>query len=107
MAAASAKSRSQSRCPLERSRAPRWKSSPLLRTCLPLDALRVDDNAVALARGILLDHDRIGAGRQHAAGEDARGFAGAHGALERMSGRDFADELEPDRDLGDVAARTA
>ena len=72
-----------------RSRAPRRG-----RACLWRRAV-VDDDGVALALGVLLDHDGVGARRDDAAGEDARGFARADRAVERMSGRDLADELEP------------
>ena len=58
---------------------------------------RVDDHALAVARGVLLDHDGVGAGRDHAAGEDARGLAGMHLALERMTGCDLARDLERHR----------
>ena len=61
-----------------------------------------DDDGIALALGVLLDHDGVGTGRDDSAGKDARGFARADAALERMAGRDLADELEPRRHPGDV-----
>ena len=76
MAAASARSRSVRRRPLREQDGAAAKSSPAMRTCLPLPALAGDDHdRSALARGVLLDHDRVGARRHDAAGEDARGFA--------------------------------
>src|SRR6476661_7086638 len=56
-----------------------------------------DNDGLALTRRVFLDDDRVGAGWQDTAGEDARGFAGADRAAKRMSGRDFADDLELDR----------
>jgi hypothetical protein len=50
-----------------------------------------DDDGIALAHGVFLDDDGIGAGREEAAGEDAGGFAGGDRALERMPGRHLAD----------------
>ena len=65
----------------------------------------VDDDLVAVAAGDLLDHHGVGAGRHHAAGEDARGFAGADRAVEGMAGGDLADQLQRHRRLGHVGAR--
>ncbi len=62
----------------------------------------VHQDRIAVARGVFLDHDGVGARRQHPAGEDARGFAGADRAFERMSGRDLADDVEARRHAGDV-----
>jgi hypothetical protein len=61
-----------------------------------------NDHGAALACRVLLDHDRVGARRQDAARENARGFAGADRAAKWMSGCNFADELELDRRLGHV-----
>ena len=61
----------------------------------------MDDHDAALARRALLDHDRIGAGRNDPAGECGR-LSCADGALERVSGRHLADQPEPRRDPGYV-----
>src|SRR5262249_14433694 len=78
----------------------------------PLDAhvlafarRRGDNDGVALAHRILLDHDRVGAGRQHAAREDARGFASPDRASKGATGRTCADSWELPRRPG-AAART-
>ena len=47
--------------PLRSSTAPRLKSSPCARICRPLAVPVVDDDGVALARRVLLDHDGVGA----------------------------------------------
>ena len=79
IAAASARSRPVRRRPLvQAARRPCVKSSPAPRTCLPARRrASLTMTRVAVARGVLLDDDGVGAVRQHAAGEDARGFAGA------------------------------
>ena len=97
MAAASITSRSVRRLPRGSSTWPSLKSSPARRMCRPARSGVIDDHALAVARGVLLDHDGVGAGRDDAAGEDARGLAGAHLALERMAGRDLARDLERHR----------
>ena len=54
----------------------------------------VDADDVAVARGVLLQQDRVGAGGHHAAGEDAHGLAGADGAVERVAGGGGADHAQ-------------
>ena len=51
---------------------------------------------------VLLDDDGVGAGRHHAAGEDARGLSGADLAVERPARRDLADQLQRRRHLRDI-----
>src|SRR5436305_6823688 len=63
---------------------------------------RGDGDSVALTRGVFLDDDRVSAGGQDTAGENARGLAGADRAVKRMSSCDFADDFELDRDSGNV-----
>ena len=63
---------------------------------------RGDGDSVALTRGVFLDDDRVSAGGQDTAGENARGLAGADRAVKRMSGCDFADDFELDRHSGNV-----
>src|SRR6185312_11574827 len=52
---------------------------------LALDAGALDDDAVVLALGHLLNDDAVGAVRHHAAGKDARRLAGADQAFEWMA----------------------
>ena len=54
----------------------------------------VDADRVAVARGVLLQQDGVGAWRNHAAGEDAHGLAGADAAVERMAGGRAADHAQ-------------
>ena len=56
-----------------------------------------DDDGVALLGGVLLDRDGVGAGRQNAAGEDARRFTVADRALESVS---LLSGARPHRDAG-------
>ena len=56
-----------------------------------------DGDGVAVAHRVFLDHHGVGAVGDHAAGEDARRFAGANRAIERPARRDLADHLEPAR----------
>ena len=75
---------------------------PWPRTLRPLAVGFLDGHRVAVARGEFLDHHGVGAFRHHAAGEDARGLARFHFAVERMAGGDFADQLQLDRRLRHV-----
>ena len=75
---------------------------PLGADVLALARTGGDHDSIADAFGVLLDHDRIGAGRQDAAREDPRGLADTNRSLERMPGCHFADELEIDRYLRNV-----
>ena len=75
MAAASATSRGPRRRPAASSVSPSRKSKPRVRTWpVSMRALAHGD-LVAVARGVLLDDDGIGAGGQRRAGEDAHGLA--------------------------------
>ena len=85
--------------PLGQERRSALEVEPLGADVLPLARTGGDHDRIADAFGVLLDHDRIGAGRQDAAREDPRGLAGTNRSLERMPGRHFADELEIDRYL--------
>ena len=69
---------------------------------LALARTRADHDVIALARRILLNHDRVGARRQDAARKDPGGLAGADRSLERVPRRHFADEPEADRHFGNV-----
>ena len=59
-------------------------------------------HGIAVARGVFLNDDGVGAFRHDATRKNPRGFALADGARERPSGRNFADDLETGRDLRDV-----
>ena len=58
-----------------------------------LDAF-ADENRVAVALGVLLDDDGVGALRQRRTREDAHGLAAAEGAGEALPGRRLADHGE-------------
>jgi hypothetical protein len=60
-------------------------------------------DTVAVAGGLLLHHHRVGAVGQHAAGENARGFAWTDRVGEGPAGRDFADDFQAHRRRRDVA----
>ena len=63
---------------------------------------------VAVALGVFLDHDRVGAVGQRRAGEDARRLARAERAAEPGAGRDLGDDLAGSRArVSTSAARTA
>jgi len=53
-----------------------------------------DGDAVAVRNGSFLDHDRVGAAGDDAAGEDAHGFTRADRPIERPAGGNFADHLQ-------------
>ena len=57
---------------------------------------------VAVALGVLLDDDRVGAGRHRRAGEDARRLARADMAAEPGPGRHLGDDAQFDRDLAEI-----
>ena len=57
---------------------------------------------VAVALGVLLDYDRVGAGRQRRPGEDARGLAGADLPAEPGPGRHLGDDAQLDRDFDQI-----
>ena len=63
----------------------------------------VDRDLIAIAGGQFLDDHGVAAARHHAAGEDARGFACADLAVERMAGGDLADQLQLDGSLRDIS----
>jgi hypothetical protein len=63
---------------------------------------RLHQHALALAQGVFLDDDGIGALRHDPAGENTGGLAGAHAAGEGMARGDLADHPELGRHLGDV-----
>ena len=55
----------------------------------------VDPDGVAVPGRILLQQDRVGASRDHAAGEQPHRLSGADAAIERMPGGRGADHLQP------------
>jgi hypothetical protein len=57
---------------------------------------------VTVAPGLLLDHDRVGSLREHAARENARRFAVTDRKRKRPAGGDFADNLQAHRRIGDI-----
>ena len=63
-----------------------------------------DHHRIRLARGVLLDHDCVGAGWENPSGEDSDGFAGSNASLERMSGRNLADQPEASRHTRNVGS---
>ena len=103
MAAASARSRSVRRRPLrEQDRAAREIEAGDA-DVLALAGRRWSTTTVSPSRVVFSWITMVSApGGTHAAGEDARRFAGADRALERMPGGDFADELEPRRRGRDI-----
>ena len=66
---------------------------PCARTLRPLAVDFLDRDGLAVAGGELLNDDGVAAVGMHAAGEDARGLAGADFAVKRMPGGDFTDQL--------------
>ena len=105
MAAASITSRSVRRRPLRSSTWPCVKSMPCGAHIAALGRGLLDGDAVAVARGKLLDHHGVAAGRHHAAGENARGLACFDLAVEGMAGGDFADDLQRGRRVRHVGSR--
>ena len=65
--------------------------------CRPFAGRLFHLDVVAEALCLLLDHDRIGAFGDHAAGEDTRRFTAADGARKRPPGGDFADDFQAHR----------
>ncbi len=59
-------------------------------------------HAIAVALGVLLNDDRVGARRHRRAGKDAGGFAGADMPAEPGAGRYFGDDPQLDRDRGQI-----
>ena len=90
-AAARPTSRAVMRRPAGTTVSPRAKSWPARRMWRPALHRLVDPHGVAVARGVLLQQDGVGAWRHDAAGEQAHGLAGADAAVERMAGGGGAD----------------
>ena len=62
----------------------------------------LDLDPIAVAPRVFLDHDGVGALRQHAAGENARRLAGADRPRKRPAGGDLADYSQMRRDTRHV-----
>ena len=62
----------------------------------------LEDDMLAVAFGVFLDHDGIGAVRHHAAGENPQSLAGLQRPRERPSRGDLADHMQPRRNRRDI-----